>query len=77
MTKNEEARQRMGARIAELRKRKGMTQTELAEKAGLFQGHIARLEAGAYGATVDVLSGIAEALGARLDMVEEDDRGQG
>ena len=80
MIKNEQERMRIGQRIAELRKqvewtdtlgirRKGMTQAELAERAGLQRSHIVRLEAGRYGATVDVLSAIADVLGMKVDFV--------
>jgi len=69
MIKNEQERQRIGKRIAELRKGKKMTQAELAERSGLGQGHIARLEAGQYGATIDVLSSIAGAMDADIRIV--------
>jgi len=69
MIKNEQERQRIGRRIAELRKDKKMTQAELAERSGLGQGHIARLEAGKYGATIDVLSSIAGAMGSTIEIV--------
>lgn len=69
MIKNEQERQRIGKRIAELRKNKKMTQAELAERSGLGQGHIARLEAGKYGVTIDVLSSIAGAMDAKVEIV--------
>lgn len=69
MIKNEQERHRIGKRIAELRKGKKMTQAELAERSGLGQGHIARLEAGRYGATIDVLSSIAGAMESTIEIV--------
>ena len=80
MIKNEQERQRIGQRIADIRKeiewtdatgirRTGMTQTELAERTGLQRSHILRLEQGRYGATIDVLSSIADVLGKRVDFV--------
>lgn len=80
MIKNEQERVRIGQRIADLRKeiewtdaagirRTGMTQTELAERTGLQRSHIVRLEQGRYGATIDVLSSIADVLGKRVDFV--------
>lgn len=80
MIKNEQERQRIGQRIADIRKeiewtdatgirRTGMTQTELAEHTGLQRSHIVRLEQGRYGATIDVLSSIADVLGKRVDFV--------
>jgi transcriptional regulator with XRE-family HTH domain len=82
MIKNEQERVRIGQRIAGLRKtikwkdsagkrRTGMTQAELAARSGLQRSHIARLEAGKYGATIDVLSAIAGALGVTVDFVEQ------
>ena len=82
MIKNEQERQRMGERITTLRKsidwtdtngihRHGMTQTELATITGLQRPHIVRLEQGKYGATIDVLSIIADALGCQVDFVEK------
>jgi transcriptional regulator with XRE-family HTH domain len=82
MFKNETERQRMGERIATLRKsidwtddrgihRHGMTQTELATLTGLQRSHIVRLEQGRYGATIDVLSVIAEALNCEIDFIQK------
>jgi transcriptional regulator with XRE-family HTH domain len=82
MIKNEQERVRIGQRIADLRKttewtdaagirRTGMTQAELAERTGLQRSHIARLEKGMYGATIDVLSAIAGALGVTVDFIEQ------
>jgi transcriptional regulator with XRE-family HTH domain len=81
MIKNEQERQRIGQRIADIRKeiewtdaagirRTGMTQTELAERTGLQRSHIVRLEQGRYGATIDVLSSIADVLGSKIDFVK-------
>lgn len=81
--KNEEERLRIGERIVTIRKatewtdaagirRRGMTQTELAERTGLQRSHIVRLEQGRYGATIDVLAAIAEAMGCRVDFVKGD-----
>ena len=80
--RNEEERQRMGERIATLRKsidwtddqgihRHGMTQNELAEITGLQRAHITRLEQGRYGATIDVLSVIADALNCKIDFINK------
>lgn len=82
MIRNEQERQRMGERIATLRKtmvwtdesgtqHHGMTQTELARRTGLQRSHIVRLEQGRYGATIDVLSTIADALGCQVDFIEK------
>jgi len=65
---NEVAKQ-IGQRIQELRKEAGLTQTQLAEKCGMAQPNIARIEAGTYATSIDVLSRIAEALGKRIELV--------
>ena len=59
----------IGKRIAELRKEQGMTQAELADKSGMLRPHIARVESGRYGITLDVLARIAAALGKTIDLV--------
>ena len=81
MIKNEQERQRIGQRIAELRKavewtdelgihRKGMTQSELATRCEIRQSNLARIEGGKYATTIDILSSIAEALGHRIDFIK-------
>lgn len=72
MIRNEQERLRMGERIASLRKAHGMTQAELAEITGLQRSHIVRLEQGRYGATIDVLSAIADALHCRVDFITKE-----
>ncbi len=67
---NEQERQRIGARIAELRKEQGMTQTELAQRAGLERSHVVRIEAGRYNVGIDTLAAIGDAMGRSLDYVE-------
>ena len=65
----EETRYRLGALVKHLRFMQGMTQTQLAEKCGMAQPNIARIEAGTYATSIDVLSRIAEALGKRIELV--------
>jgi len=60
---------RIGQRIQQLRKEAGLTQAHLAEMCGMAQPNIARIEAGTYATSIDVLSRIAEALGKRIDLV--------
>ena len=67
--KNEEQRQRIGQRIAELRNAKGMTQQDVADKTGLLRQHISRIEAGKYSVGFDTLQSIAEALGGTIDII--------
>lgn len=70
MDKNLE-RKRIGMRIAELRKLKGFTQEELSISSGLQRTHISRIEAGRYAVTLDTLAAIAEQLGCKVDLIEE------
>lgn len=60
---------RIGQRIQQLRKEAGLTQAHLAEMCGMAQPNIARIEAGTYATSIDVLSRIAEALGKRIELV--------
>ena len=69
MVKNEEERQRIGQRIADLRKQNGMTQQDLADRVEMQRAHIARIEAGRYSVGLDTLTAIAQALGKRLAFV--------
>lgn len=69
MAKNEEERQRIGQRIADLRKAKGMTQQGLADIVGMQRNHISRIEAGKYSVGFDTLQAIAEALGGTIDII--------
>jgi len=61
-------RQHIGQMVQRLRKEAGLTQTQLAEKCGMAQPNIARIEAGTYATSIDVLSRIAEALGKRIEL---------
>lgn len=74
MNKNEQERQRIGQRIADLRKRQGMTQTELAERAGLQAPHIARIEKGRYSVGLDTLAAIAHGLGCTIEIIETNNK---
>lgn len=65
----EETRYRLGALVKHLRFMQGMTQKDLAERCGMVQPNIARIEAGTYATSIDVLSRIAEALGKRIELV--------
>ena len=55
--------------ILRLRKERALTQVELAERAGLDQAEISRLERGAGNPTEQTLERVAEALGARWQLV--------
>ena len=71
MIKNQQERQRVGQRIAELRTAKGMTQSDLADRTGILRPHISRIEQGKYSVGLDTLAVIAEALGCTIDFIEK------
>ena len=63
-------RERIGARIAELRKSLGMTQEDLAAKCGLQRTTVSKIEHGRFSVSVDMLSRICDALGARIELAQ-------
>lgn len=65
----EEERLRIGRELAARRKEKQMNQTQVAEKCGLQQAHIARIENGKFSVGLDTLAQIADALGARVEII--------
>lgn len=65
----DDERLRIGRRIAEIRKENGMTQAQLAERCGLQQAHIARIENGKFSVGLDTLAQIADAMGARIEII--------
>lgn len=54
--------------ILDARIKHGVTQAELARRAGTTQSAIARFESGAGNPTLDFLSKVSEAVGARLEV---------
>lgn len=63
---------RIGRRLAEIRKEKGMSQGDVAAMTGLQQTHISRIERGIYNPGVSTLAQIADAMGARIEVVIHD-----
>lgn len=61
-------RLRIGQRISELRRMRGLTQSDLASLTGYDRTNIAKIELGRYSVGVDVLSTIAKALDATLEI---------
>ena len=54
--------------ILDVRLKRGVTQKELARRAGTTQSAIARFESGAGNPTLDFLSKVSAAVGARLEV---------
>ena len=69
--KRSEERQRIGDRIRELRKKKGIDAKDLASRIGIDASNLSRIEQGRYSVGLDILSKIASALGAKVDIVED------
>lgn len=64
-------RLRIGQSIATIRKEKGLTQEQLSQMTGLDRANIGKVENGRYNVSIDILGKICEALGCRIDIVEE------
>ncbi len=65
-----EERKRIGARIKELRKKNNVDAKTLALRVGIDPSNLSRIEQGHYSVGFDILSKIANFLGARVDIVE-------
>ena len=50
---------------------KGLTQEQLAEKTGFTQSNIWRVETGRYSVGIDILSKLAEALDASVEIIRK------
>ena len=60
---------RIGSRLRELREAQGLTTTQLGEKFGLTQSTISKVENGKWSVSLDILSKICDALGAKVEIV--------
>lgn len=65
-----EERKRIGVRIKELRKKNNVDAKTLASRVGIDASNLSRIEQGHYSVGFDILSKIATFLGARIDLVE-------
>lgn len=65
-----EERKRIGIRIKELRKKNNVDAKTLASRVGIDPSNLSRIEQGHYSVGFDILSKIANFLGARVDIVE-------
>lgn len=64
-------REYIGKRIAEIRQAKGLSIRQLAEASGVNFANIYKIENGKYNVSIDILGKICEALGCRIEIVEE------
>lgn len=61
----------IGKRIAEERAKLGLSQRDLAGLSGYDPATIAKIELGRWSAGIDVLGRIAEAMGLRVDLIQD------
>ena len=66
----QDERERIGREISELRKDAGLSQTDLAKKIGSDRSYISKIERGRQHISINVLTNIAAALGARVEVVK-------
>ena len=67
----QDERERIGRDISELRKAAGMSQAALAKKIGCARSYISAIENGKQHISINVLTNIASALGARVEISKE------
>ena len=60
----------IAAQIAAIAKRQNLTQAAISEKSGVPQGTISRVFSGKCAANIETLCKIAEAVGAKIEVVE-------
>lgn len=60
---------RIGNRLREIRESQGLTTTQLGERCGLTQSTISKVENGKWSVSLDILSKVCEALGAKVEIV--------
>lgn len=66
----QDERERIGRDISELRKAAGLSQLDLAKKIGRARSYISAIENGKQHISINVLTNIASALGARVEVVK-------
>lgn len=66
----QDERERIGRDISELRKAAGMSQAALAKKIGCDRSYIAKIERGRQHISINVLTNIASALGAKVEITK-------
>lgn len=60
---------RIGSRLREIREAQGLTTTQLAEMCGMSHSTISKVENGRWSVSIDLLSKVCEALGAKVEIV--------
>ncbi len=62
-------REELGSRLREIRKSKQLTLQQIAELSGVDTSYVSKLERGENAGSIDTLSKIASAMGARVEIV--------
>lgn len=62
-------RLRIGGRLRELREAQGLTTTQLGERCGLSHSTISKVENGKWSVSLDILSKVCQALGAKVEII--------
>lgn len=68
----DQERKKIGARIRQLRKEKNIEAKTLAQLANIDAANLSRIEQGRYSVGLDVLSKIAFAVGAKIELIDFD-----
>ncbi|MEZ0325503.1 MAG: helix-turn-helix domain-containing protein [Fimbriimonas sp.] len=66
-------RQKFVLALIQMRKAQGLTQGEVAKRMGIPQSRIGQIEGKPWTVSLDRISGYAKALGARFELVTQDD----
>ncbi len=64
-------REELGSKLRELREGERLTLQQVAELSGVDYSHISKIERGVYAGSIDTLSKIASAMGARVEIVAD------
>lgn len=64
-------REEIGKKIAQIRTDRGYSIRQLADMSGVNFANIYKIENGKYNVSIDILGKVCDALGCRIDIVEE------
>lgn len=65
-------REYIGQQLAALRNKQGITTRQLADMCGVAYANISKIENGRYNVSIDILSKVCDALGARIKIIENE-----
>ena len=70
MCKKNNNRERIGSKLRQIRESRGLSQLRLAEFAGVNRSTVIKIEGGKFNPSLELLSRLAEPMGARVELVE-------